>query len=70
MCTEVTTSPDSEKFEGFEEEKLNLLDTISNQSKQLDMYRKNCSDLEAEILVVQQDKRDTQVLIIYLVRTL
>jgi chromosome segregation ATPase len=38
----------------------NLSETVKNLSHQLDNVRKECSSLEARILVIQQDRHDTQ----------
>jgi predicted RNase H-like nuclease (RuvC/YqgF family) len=42
-------------------ERDNLLDTVRKQSVQIEQYRKECSGLEAKLVLIQQDRLDTQV---------
>ena len=41
-------------------ERDNLLDTVRKQSVQIEQYRKECSGLEAKLVLIQQDRLDTQ----------
>jgi uncharacterized coiled-coil protein SlyX len=42
-------------------ERDHLLETVRNQSYQIEQQRKECSALEAKLVLIQQDRLDTQV---------
>ncbi|KAI1709938.1 ras family domain-containing protein [Ditylenchus destructor] len=58
-----TTSPSishDEQLRRITTERDRLIETLSSQSAQIEKQRKECSRLEAQIVVIQQDRNETQ----------
>jgi len=56
-----SSSRNDSEIRHLSEEKTKLLETVSSQSAQLESQRRESSRMEAQILVIQQDRNEAQV---------